>query len=196
MAQIIPFKGLRYNKEKIGDLAKVMTTPYDIISPDEQEQYYNMNDYNIIRLELGKEEPGDNEYDNKYARAASYLNSWIEEQVLIRESKPSLYIYQQRFTLSDGTVYTRTGFIGLVGWKSFQVLYCPMKIHCPNRKLTGCSLCVPAAQISVRYLAFMMILKKRCPGCLINTYLQMRLIFRLRLLMGLSRGSGWFPNRI
>ena len=34
------------------------------------------------------------------------------------------------------------------------MLYCPMKIHCPNRKLTGCSLCVPAAQISVRYLAF------------------------------------------
>ena len=92
MAQIIPFKGLRYNKEKIGDLAKVMTPPYDIISPDEQEQYYNMNDYNIIRLELGKEEPGDNEYDNKYARAASYLNSWIEEQVLIRESNPSQYI--------------------------------------------------------------------------------------------------------
>ena len=51
MAQIIPFKGLRYNKEKIGDLAKVMTPPYDIISPDEQEQYYNMNDYNIIRLD-------------------------------------------------------------------------------------------------------------------------------------------------
>ena len=101
MAQIIPFKGLRYNKEKIGDLAKVMTPPYDIISPDEQEQYYNMNDYNIIRLELGKEEPGDNEYDNKYARAASYLNSWIEEQVLIRRANP-------RYTFTSSGLHFQT----------------------------------------------------------------------------------------
>jgi len=89
MAQILPFKGLRYNEAKVGELSKVMTPPYDIISPAEQEEYYRMSDYNIIRLELGKEEPEDNEHNNKYTRAAMYLSDWIEQQVIIREPEPS-----------------------------------------------------------------------------------------------------------
>ena len=31
MASIIPFRGLRYNRDKIDDLAHVVTPPYDII---------------------------------------------------------------------------------------------------------------------------------------------------------------------
>jgi len=120
MAQILPFKGLRYNEAKVGELSKVMTPPYDIISPAEQEEYYRMSDYNIIRLELGKEEPEDNEHNNKYTRAAMYLSDWIEQQVIIREPEPSLYVYQQLFKLSDGTEYTRTGFIGLVRLEEFS----------------------------------------------------------------------------
>ncbi|MFQ5835079.1 MAG: DUF1015 family protein, partial [bacterium] len=40
MAEIKPFRGVIYNQEKIKDLARVMTPPYDVISPLEQQLYY------------------------------------------------------------------------------------------------------------------------------------------------------------
>jgi len=120
MAQVIPFKGFRYNPSKIGDLSKVMTPPYDVISPAEQDRFYRMSQYNIIRLELGKEEPADDEHNNKYTRAAVYLKDWIEEQVLVQESQPSFYIYQQQFGLPNGNTYIRTGFVGLVRLEEFS----------------------------------------------------------------------------
>ena len=120
MAQVIPFKGFRYNPSKIGDLSKVMTPPYDVISPAEQDRFYRMSQYNIIRLELGKEEPADDEHNNKYTRAAEYLKDWIEEQVLVQESQPSFYIYQQQFGLPNGNTYIRTGFVGLVRLEEFS----------------------------------------------------------------------------
>jgi len=120
MAEIIPFKGLRYNAELIGDISKVVTPPYDIISPQEQMEYYEKSKYNCIRLELPIEMPGDDDTYNKYTRAAQTLQNWINDKILIREEKPSFYIYQQDFVLSDGTHYTRTGFIGLVRLEEFS----------------------------------------------------------------------------
>ena len=54
MAEILPFKALRYNVDIVGDISNVITPPYDIISSQEQEEYYNLNPYNSIRLELPK----------------------------------------------------------------------------------------------------------------------------------------------
>ncbi|MFH1238906.1 MAG: DUF1015 family protein, partial [bacterium] len=66
MAKIFPFKGLRYNQEKITDMSKVVSPPYDIISKDAQEHYYELSPYNIIRLILNKKEAADNEENNTY----------------------------------------------------------------------------------------------------------------------------------
>ncbi len=55
MAEISPFQGIRYNQNKIVDLASVICPPYDVISPQEQKGYYELNNYNIIRLEYGME---------------------------------------------------------------------------------------------------------------------------------------------
>jgi uncharacterized protein (DUF1015 family) len=59
MAKIYPFKGILYNKKKIKNLSKVMSPPYDVVSPELQEEYYNLSDFNVIKLILGKEFPGD-----------------------------------------------------------------------------------------------------------------------------------------
>ena len=57
MAIIKPFRGLRYNQDIITDVSAVVTPPYDVISPQEQERYYQMHPNNIIRLDLGKSYP-------------------------------------------------------------------------------------------------------------------------------------------
>src|SRR6266704_1806948 len=70
MADVQPLRGLRYNSEVTGNLAQVLTPPYDVISEEAQARYYARNPYNIIRLELGMDEPGDTSLNNRYTRAA------------------------------------------------------------------------------------------------------------------------------
>jgi len=110
MANIIPFKGLRYNQEKISNLAAVVTPPYDIIDENAQARYYAEHPANIVRLELGLIFPQDTPDNNRYTRAIQYLEKWLQDEILISENKPALYVYQQEFNLK-GTWRTRTGFI-------------------------------------------------------------------------------------
>ncbi|MFO8011160.1 MAG: DUF1015 domain-containing protein [Dehalococcoidia bacterium] len=98
MADVQPFKGLRYNQQKVHDLSMVITPPYDVISPEQQRIYYERNPYNLIRLELGMDFADDSPTSNRYTRAAETLHQWIQENVLIREDKPSFYLMEHRFT--------------------------------------------------------------------------------------------------
>ncbi|MFH0924199.1 MAG: DUF1015 domain-containing protein [bacterium] len=126
MADIIPFKGLRYNLKKISDIAKVVTPPYDVISQEAQEAYYLKSDYNIIRLILGKELPEDSESINKYTRASGFYKEWTDTGVLKQDEKPGIYIYEQCFGLEDinegegRKSKCRRGFICLVKLEDFR----------------------------------------------------------------------------
>jgi len=97
MAVIIPFKGIRFNLDRVGDLAAVITPPYDVIGPAEQELYYRRSPYNLIRLEYGKTGPEDNDSNNRYTRAAATLQAWLEEGVLLREEERLFYLFEQEF---------------------------------------------------------------------------------------------------
>ena len=88
-----------------------MAPPYDVISPAQQEELYQASPYNIIRLELGKEEPGDDEARNRYTRAKETLDAWRKEGVLILDEVPSFYVYEQEFTV-EGKTYQRRGIFG------------------------------------------------------------------------------------
>ena len=57
MAVIKPFRGMRYDTSKAGEISKLCCPPYDIISEKQRLDYINENEYNIIRLELPKELP-------------------------------------------------------------------------------------------------------------------------------------------
>jgi uncharacterized protein (DUF1015 family) len=132
MANIIPFRGIFYNREKIKELSQVVAPPYDIISGEAQERYYEMSQYNVIRLILGKDFPGDNEANNRYTRAAEFFHRWLEEEILIRDVSPSIYLLEEEFGLSNdifGEVatpqnrretITRHGFIALARLEDFS----------------------------------------------------------------------------
>jgi uncharacterized protein (DUF1015 family) len=110
MAAIIPIKGLRYNQQKVGSLADVVTPPYDVIDAAAQDTYYKQHPYNIIRLEYGRILPGDSEKNNRYTRAAINYREWIQENILIPEAKPAIYLYEQEFT-TGGKNKIRSGII-------------------------------------------------------------------------------------
>ncbi|SRR5579875_218858 len=96
MADVRPLPGIRYAPEV--DLAEVVTPPYDVISPEAQGRYYERSPQNIIRLELGVEQPDDDVLDNRYTRAARTFAEWRWQGVL-QQDAPSLYLYEQRFTV-------------------------------------------------------------------------------------------------
>ncbi|GHO67152.1 phosphatase [Ktedonobacter sp. SOSP1-52] len=113
MADVRPLRGLRYAQDRVSNLARVVTPPYDIITPEAQARYYERDPYNIIRLELGKTTDHDNDLDNVYTRAAAYLSEWRNQGVLHMEEQPCYYLYQQLFTHTD-QVYTRTSLLARV----------------------------------------------------------------------------------
>ena len=99
MADVRPFPGIRYAPGT--DLAAVATPPYDVISPEAQARYYERSPENIIRLELGRDEPGDDELANRYTRAALTFADWRLRGVL-QQDTPALYLYEQRFHALGG----------------------------------------------------------------------------------------------
>ncbi|KAF0134520.1 MAG: hypothetical protein FD145_538 [Candidatus Saganbacteria bacterium] len=113
MAKIFPFKGIYYNKKKIKKPENVMSPPYDVISPEEQEELYKKSDFNFVKLILGKEFSGDTQYNNKYIRSAATFEGWLRHEIMIHDAKPGMYAYEQRFSLK-GQKYTRLGFIAIM----------------------------------------------------------------------------------
>jgi uncharacterized protein (DUF1015 family) len=103
LADIRPFEGVHYNSALVKDLAKVICPPYDIITPQMQQELYQRSDYNFVRIEWGREQPQDKDTFNKYTRAAAILKSWLEQRVLITDEKPSLYIDEHTFTYQGKT---------------------------------------------------------------------------------------------
>lgn len=111
MPEIQAFHGLRYDLGHVGSLSDVVCPPYDVIGPELHEALYKRHPSNFVRLELNREEPGDDDRNNKYSRAASFLRNWRSEGVLFKEAKPALYVYHQIFEV-EGREFTRRGFMG------------------------------------------------------------------------------------
>ncbi|MBU0687770.1 MAG: DUF1015 domain-containing protein [Candidatus Margulisbacteria bacterium] len=118
MVRIFPFNGITYNPDMIKNLSKVMAPPYDVISPEEQDQLYNLHDYNVIRLILGKEFAEDTNYNNKYIRAAKYFEGFLLHKIMTRSEKPCLYVYEQTF-IHNRKKHKRIGLISLLRLEDF-----------------------------------------------------------------------------
>jgi uncharacterized protein (DUF1015 family) len=112
MAQVHPFRAFRYNPAR-ASFDRVLTQPYDKISPAMQEKYYAADPHNLIAVEKGRVFPNDSAQNNVYTRAASALQDWIGNNVVAQDSAPSFYAYTQEYTV-PGTEERRTrrGFIG------------------------------------------------------------------------------------
>ena len=114
MPQIRPFKGIVYNQEKVKKMSAVVAPPYDVIPKDMQEELYRESPYNVVRLILGKIKKADDGGDNRYKRAKAFFESWLNDRIMLRDDKDSLYIYSQGYKEATRAI-ERIGFIGLMG---------------------------------------------------------------------------------
>jgi len=101
-----PFSGILYNKEKIGDISRVVCPPYDVIS--NSADYYTRSSENAIRLEL----PEASGPMDKYANAKHIMDEWLKKDILLPDKEEAIYIYEQEFEI-EGVSFHRRGFIAL-----------------------------------------------------------------------------------
>src|SRR3954454_20879131 len=113
MPDIRPFRGIRYDMTQVGTMSDVVAPPYDVIDPALQQRLYQASPYNVVRLELNREEPGDDAENNRYTRAARFLRDWLRQGVLRPDEHPALYAYHQTFEV-EGRSHTRKGFLARV----------------------------------------------------------------------------------
>ena len=118
MPTVAPLRGLRYDPKHVGTLSQVIAPPYDVIDATLQTKLYERHPANVIRLELNREEPGDDERANKYTRAAKFLRQWREEGVVMQEPAAALYVYHQEFEV-EGSRHVRRGVMARVRLERF-----------------------------------------------------------------------------
>ena len=112
MAQVYPFRAFRYNPKQ-APFERVLTQPYDKISPAMQEKYYAADPHNLIAVEKGRGYPSDTPQNNVYTRSGAAIEDWIRSNIVVQDPAPSFYAYTQEYTV-PGTEERRTrrGFIG------------------------------------------------------------------------------------
>ncbi len=118
MADVSAFRAHRYDLGSVGPLSDVVCPPYDVIDSTLQQALYERSPFNLIRLELTKDEAGDNDRVNRYTRATAQWRDWLSAGVIKQDSARSLYVYHQEFDI-EGRSLTRKGFFGRVRLEPF-----------------------------------------------------------------------------
>ncbi|MBW8704439.1 hypothetical protein MBT84_33065 [Streptomyces sp. MBT84] len=91
--ELTPFRGLRYDPDRVGSLAAVTSPPYDVVvRPDGVLHLESADPHNIVRLIL----PQASTPTARNKQAANTLRRWVTEGVLTTDDQPGLYVYEQR----------------------------------------------------------------------------------------------------
>jgi uncharacterized protein (DUF1015 family) len=97
MPRVSPFTGLLFDESIVGPLDQVTAPPYDAISSESERRLHAASPHNVVRLILGRDEPGDDDRENKYTRASRLLREWRAAGALRETERPSWFLYEMRF---------------------------------------------------------------------------------------------------
>jgi uncharacterized protein (DUF1015 family) len=100
VAEIKPFRALRYDTERAGRLEELVAPPYDVIGPEERVRYLERSPYNVVHLTLPDSEE----------EAGRDFRVWREQGILAPE-QPGFWALSQDYVGPDGVARTRTGLV-------------------------------------------------------------------------------------
>ncbi|MDR2406116.1 MAG: DUF1015 domain-containing protein [Deltaproteobacteria bacterium] len=111
-----PFRGYVYNPSEIRAHGALLTAPpYDVLTPEERERYYQGSEHNFLHVDLGRVLASDSDGMAWHARAATLLSKWLKDGVLVRTERPSFYLVDTLYTHPlSGHKVTRHGLLGLM----------------------------------------------------------------------------------
>lgn len=105
---LAPLRAVRYDPAVAGDLAALLSPPYDVVDTAGVERLERASPHNVVRLIL----PRDPETGaaGAYERAATTLRSWLADGTLRPDSQPALYVYE-----IAGSGHVQRGLVGSLG---------------------------------------------------------------------------------
>jgi uncharacterized protein (DUF1015 family) len=101
MADVRPFRALRYDEAEAGPLERLVAPPYDVITPEERLDFLARSPYNVVHLTL----PDDPE------QAGREFRSWRARGVLRPDPEDAFWLLSQEYVGPDGVPRTRTGLV-------------------------------------------------------------------------------------
>jgi uncharacterized protein (DUF1015 family) len=102
-----PFAGVRYDLDRV-DLDDVVAPPYDVIGPDEQAALEARSPFNVVRIDLPRQE---GEID-RYTAAGRRFDDWLAAGVLRTDDEPGFYAYRMGYHGTDGVSRQIVGVLG------------------------------------------------------------------------------------
>ena len=107
MPRFEPFPGVRYDGERF-PLDDVVAPPYDVIDEDERRRLEARSPYNVVGVDLSRDEAGADRYETARCR----FDEWLRTGVLLSDPGPAFYVYRMGFRDEAGQPRQTTGVIG------------------------------------------------------------------------------------
>jgi uncharacterized protein (DUF1015 family) len=111
VADVRPLSTLRYDLATVGSLDAVIAPPYDVIDAERRASLVARSPFNVVEVDLPEPAGGSGD---PYLHAATTLEAWRQQGVLVHEREPALWALAQDFVAPDGSRRTRRGFFARV----------------------------------------------------------------------------------
>lgn len=118
MADVKPFRGVRYKLGKPAEASELIAPPYDIIDERMRDKLIELHPHNVVRLELPDSKNMHPDARDGYDSARIFLDEWLKEQALIRDDADSYYVLSQEFDYRGGS--TRWGILASVTLEEYD----------------------------------------------------------------------------
>jgi uncharacterized protein (DUF1015 family) len=109
MAEVKPFRAVRYG-EPAGPLETLVAPPYDVITPEQREQFRARSPYNVVHLTLPDDE----------AEAGRLWSEWRAEGILADDDEPAFWWLSQDYVGPDGVARTREGLVAALKIEPYE----------------------------------------------------------------------------
>ena len=110
--EIKAFRGWRYHTAG-GQVGALIAPPYDVLAEQDKAALLAGDERNIVAVDLPHVPAKEAAPDEVYAAAAERLEEWKTSGLLVQDSLPSLYAYEQTYTWA-GSTYARRAVIAAV----------------------------------------------------------------------------------
>jgi uncharacterized protein (DUF1015 family) len=110
VAQVRPFRAVRYDEQRSGPLASLVAPPYDVLDAAARDRYLAANPHNVVHLTLSDDE----------VEAAALWSAWLAEGILVREDEAACWWLAQDYVGPDGLARTREGLVGALRAEPYE----------------------------------------------------------------------------
>ena len=107
MPRFEPFAGVRYDLDRV-DLDDVVAPPYDVIGPEERAVLEARSPFNVVHIDLAREENG----RDRYATAGCRFDEWLTQGILRADPEPGFYAYRMGYHDPEGHSRQIVGVVG------------------------------------------------------------------------------------